>query len=826
MNCSKCGKNLLEEAKFCYFCGEPVVYEDEENKLDDTYEQRLLKDVMHQEFTKEVYDEDKDDYIKVKKFLDYNVEAGILTISYGDGNILFSEKCDAPKLSEGRELVPTYYYINEFNEDFDFNYIIFKKDRWKIYNLADKEYMTIKKYAEDEDSEIITELDSFDEVYSYVYKLSFQDNYGLIKFVYKDTINIEGDTKYIWDFIQLTDCKYSSIYWKSGGCYGATTDYYDVDLIDINIGVIKSIKNLKLDEVYVCDTDDYYHIAFEDKYLIYDKYKLEKTYNGQILYYDHEIEPAEEYKIEKKIGSLFICTNNKYDLKKYGAFWGYKLTLDFKYDDIEVVYEDGNDVCLLKILKSGHWGICDHTGKILIPNRFIDIQLYKIKGSNTVFISSNYEKKYLYNFDYNGIYDGNVEWKTTYKDVTDTYEDTYWFFDEDDFINVTNKNLVFDIEDLVIRKKDEFSNEDYFDEEDEDIDMITNFLDPNTDLTQNFDNKLCKENLIFEENTALYKDNYESWHFYNPKDQSSEYYYFGGQDIDSTELRAFGNILIFRKDNLFGIYYYDNKTKKIKQLTDFKYHKIVKHENGENIVLLGYFNEFTEDDIIKIECLDIIGKDGVKFSIDSLPIPKSSVVHHLKSINNKLYIAFWDNNKNEYSKLFIIKDKNTIEDEYTIIFSDKNKFIAFNSENQIAFITNDYDVKQIGKLIKNNNNYIICKKDGLVGILNNVGEILVPFNYSSIIEIKRNFLELNYFGKKGIALLSDSDIQYVIPCEYETINNLIGSEISEDDKSNGLVKIESLKYYFRVVKMGRLAYYDLNGKLVIHFRMITPQDKI
>ena len=108
------------------------------------------------------------------------------------------------------------------------------------------------------------------------------------------------------------------------------------------------------------------------------------------------------------------------------------------------------------------------------------------------------------------------------------------------------------------------------------------------------------------------------------------------------------------------------------------------------------------------------------------------------------------------------------------------------------------------------------KKDGYWGMIDNVGTVIVPLRFTGISakgdgmttvnNVTLDYvLTLNEFGKKGWGYLSLRTVGFVqtIPCEYECV----------EASGNGWVIDEIC-----VEKMGRVATYDLNGRLKEEFK--------
>lgn len=817
MNCSKCGKDLLEDAKFCSFCGQPVVSDDENIEFDDEIKNAVLKDEMHQEFTVYDYDEEKE---IVEKVLDYNLKTGILSITDEEGNIIFSEECDPPQITEYKEIIKTYYYINDFDE-IDLNHIFFKKDKWKIYNLTDKKYFTVKQYSEVEDSQVISEFDSIDiKASGNIYEYGFEDSYGLIKFNRKTIPDIEESDEAMWEILPLANCIYSSIARSDRG-FIATNNFH-TDIINEDMGVIKSFYGNEPESYY---SENHCHIAFENSYMIYNIPQLENMFNGKILYEDNEIEPENEYEIEVKKNSAYICSDypNKYGIKKYGMFSGGELTLNFEYDSIKPLY-NYNGSYLFTVHKSGRCGVYDYRGKCLIPIRFLNIKIHKVNLSRFILVLFDFDKKYLAEADYHNIYNYDEDLEITYSDITDTYDDLYWLFDDNDFVDKTNNNLVFDRSALKIKEKDK--NDNFMAENEFDTMFVAENEDGNItsiNLTDSFDNKLLLDDVILGDNIALYK-NYEFWNIHNKNIQQDNPF-----DIYSLfyeqSAAVYGSLITcckYGEINLYNIYYYNLNTLDVEKLANAKYNSIVRHKTEDGYVLLGYYTK-ENDDIFGTNAYyaDIIGRDGIKFTL-SLE-ENEATVSYVKSISNKLHIVI--SGENYLNDRYLIINKNEIEKEYKVISNNGNTFVVFNNDNKLIIINNGV-MRETGELLKSSGDYIICGKDGLAGVLNKRGDILIPFKYSSIdiIDSNTDCLILNYFGKKGAVSFRDNKANYLLPCEYEKVDIISGSEINDTDCENSLVYINSYSYYFRVIKVGRMAHYDISGKLVSHFRMITADD--
>ena len=813
MDCSKCGKELFEEAKFCPFCGEPVVFEEENIEFDDADENDFLKDELHQEFT--VYDYDEGDNV-VEKILDYDLKTGKLSITDRDGNVIFSAECDAPQLNEDEEIIKTYYYINDFDK-IDLNHIFYRKDKWKIYNLINKEYFTVKQYDEDKDSKVISEFDSISyKASGNIFEYGFDGNFGLIKF---NKVENAEDNETTWEILPLAECKYFSIIRSDRGF--VATNNFDTDIIDENIGVIKTFNG---QDVALYYSDNNCHITFENKYMTYNIPSLENMLNGSILYEDKELEPANEYEIEKKINDLYICSNyqNIYGVKKYGLFNRENLILNFEYDRIKPLYEHYGTY-LFKVFNLGCCGIYNDRGNFLLPMNFIDIKIHKINLSSIELTLFNYDKKYLANIEYQSFYESEKQ-KVNYIDVTDTYEDFYWLFDDEDFVDKTNKYLMFDKDSLVIKEKD--STNDYLSDDEFETAFGTEKNKENgnattTNLIDDFESNQISDDIILGDNIALYKDN-EFYNIHNkfvlpgnPFDINSWFY--------ENNVAVYGSLIICCKSGnvkLYNIYYYNTNTKEFRKIADAKYTNIIKHKTKNGYVLLCYYSE-EDDNIFSSQkyYLDIVGKDGVKYTINLQM--KNAPVSYVNSINNKLHIVLKDNYSNNR---YLVINKNKIEKEYKVIFSNESKYIGANNDKLV--VIEDSIIKEAGILLETTNDYIIFRKDGLVGVINKKAEIIIPLRYSSI-EILNNDpdnLILNYFGKKGVVLLSENKVDYVVPCEYERIDMIAGSDIKDSDCENSIKYINSYEYYLRVVKMGRVAYYDLDGNLVVHFRIITTDD--
>ena len=107
-------------------------------------------------------------------------------------------------------------------------------------------------------------------------------------------------------------------------------------------------------------------------------------------------------------------------------------------------------------------------------------------------------------------------------------------------------------------------------------------------------------------------------------------------------------------------------------------------------------------------------------------------------------------------------------------------------------------------------NFFKVKKDGYWGIINEVGTVVVPLHYTHIMCTKRHgmdscdpdpmySLELEEFGRKGWGCLGeDGSFMQTIPCEYEQV-------MVQD-------------YVIRVEKMGRVATYNMFGRLKEEFK--------
>lgn len=259
MICQNCGSEIMDDAKFCSYCGKPVSDDgdtpdlldqlryDDLTESEDSFEREIeeefqseLKAELHQEFdsngylieNKDLSDEDPDftedpdindddsDLKKAYRIVDFDMESGMLTVKDRDGNELFSAECEMPgkeKRYFGFGVVKTFYYIPDF--------IIYKHGCWKIFDLQQKKHFAVRAVQDDEESRIISEFDSV-EISDRAVIYSSEGKVGLLSAVSikpgtseEDDMDTSQDAAYSAEqeakekyvLVAAADCVYDSI---------------------------------------------------------------------------------------------------------------------------------------------------------------------------------------------------------------------------------------------------------------------------------------------------------------------------------------------------------------------------------------------------------------------------------------------------------------------------------------------------------------------------------------------------------------------------------------------------------------------------------------
>lgn len=102
--------------------------------------------------------------------------------------------------------------------------------------------------------------------------------------------------------------------------------------------------------------------------------------------------------------------------------------------------------------------------------------------------------------------------------------------------------------------------------------------------------------------------------------------------------------------------------------------------------------------------------------------------------------------------------------------NDSNNVIL--STGTVSWIYNYLDDKILNNSFQNyhyleNNNYVVTDKDGLQGIINTEGKILVDFTYEDILDFKDNLISYKESGKYGIKNIENNNID--LKPQYENV---------------------------------------------------------
>ena len=157
------------------------------------------------------------------------------------------------------------------------------------------------------------------------------------------------------------------------------------------------------------------------------------------------------------------------------------------------------------------------------------------------------------------------------------------------------------------------------------------------------------------------------------------------------------------------------------------------------------------------------------------------------------------------------KDHFVVERPVAVGSRQKMQYRIIFEGQYLDGIWDDVEVIQAGD---KKENFFKVKKNGYWGVINEVGTVVVPLRYTGIAAKKDEMttvngvtldytLTLDEFGRKGWGYLSGNGFVQSIPCEYEHV----------DASGNGWVIDEIC-----VEKVGRVAVYDLNGRLKEEFK--------
>ncbi len=125
------------------------------------------------------------------------------------------------------------------------------------------------------------------------------------------------------------------------------------------------------------------------------------------------------------------------------------------------------------------------------------------------------------------------------------------------------------------------------------------------------------------------------------------------------------------------------------------------------------------------------------------------------------------------------------------------------------------DAEFLGLAVEGHAPLFKVKKDGYWGVIDETGMVVLPLHYTKIASVKDGVTEINgqkviydlfleEFGRKGWGYVTEeNEFFQTIPCEYECVKM--------DFYGNAVKTI-------RVEKMGRMATYDLDGRLKDEFK--------
>lgn len=219
-----------------------------------------------------------------------------------------------------------------------------------------------------------------------------------------------------------------------------------------------------------------------------------------------------------------------------------------------------------------------------------------------------------------------------------------------------------------------------------------------------------------------------------------------------------------------------------------------------------------EYDILKDRILRIVQGDYLRlyrlektFSFDFDMKEQEEELEILRDVKAGLYDLMGMEIKAKADGYFAVKQEVCVGSrkkvQYRIIFED-------------AYVGDIYDDVELLACGEGRDPLFKVKKDGYWGIINEVGTVVVPLRFTGISAKNDGMtaidgvsldyvLTLDEFGRKGWGYLSEKGFVQPIPCEYEHV----------EASGNGWVIDEIC-----VEKVGRVAVYDLNGRLKEEFK--------
>jgi len=150
-----------------------------------------------------------------------------------------------------------------------------------------------------------------------------------------------------------------------------------------------------------------------------------------------------------------------------------------------------------------------------------------------------------------------------------------------------------------------------------------------------------------------------------------------------------------------------------------------------------------------------IGKyDNIhNINLNMLPVVKDKKYGFIKTNGDEVFPCIFDTYKyyNDHEACAIKNDINYLVN----INGDK---IPFNNANKDSILYND-DIDELGNILFDNN--------GKIGLMNQIGAIIIPANYDSIsLTDLGTYYEICKNGKKGI---SNAEGNELIPCKYDVV---------------------------------------------------------
>ncbi len=562
----------------------------------------------------------------------------------------------------------------------------------------------------------------------------------------------------------------------------------------------------------------------------------------------------------------------------YGVMRNTQVLFDIENDWIEAV-QHTSDTYLFIVRSNGNYGVYSEHKEAVIPQRFTcitpeaesgsmdtskDIKkltaedesdmewggMYQDERKSNTFVACNFDKKLLVTVKNKGRYmpDG-YPWEVEYKEIKDSVneaalpaererppvarteddEGAEYFFRYCDFEDESKPGKYrFVREELKIYKDEEVLSSDT--EDDELVFGSVKWLDRDlTEATGESD-----QDIIFGGHIAIFKEE-EQWEIY---DMSAEEYLYPEKNF--LEILQYGKVLIYSEkkesgEKLFGIAYYCSETESIQLVTESKYMYLeAKALNRPAYIVVRGKLELYEN--------HFIGKKGI-YATDRGCLNEISGyigdIFHMELFGTALHIGFTKNRTNYFYTVLDKGDK-VFETRYSFKLIQYCKEESENYRYIFWCMDEDKNLKRIrygkaeeyGKYVERTGEVgklpgregkIIIQRDGFVGMVNLYGEILIPFRFAGISGAKlrpdTEFI-LDDFGKRGFAVVGEK-ADYIIPCDYESIEQVKGSDVVSDiGEEDIIIPINWMADYLRVKKMGRYAYYNMKGELAIHFRKL------